>query len=145
MKSIQAKTIYLILVGLTTLSANADPYRDWSDEVMKATKGLKICSTAYWDAIGGKHEDEWKKYLPDATRTCGVMKMGFNTTMLVVRKNVNGMDDILKTYHSMVLAAFDRIVPKTGQNPLEYYVLSLETVKVVYEQHLKISALDGGW
>lgn len=139
------------IVGVCWLSmvigapAQADPYRVWSDQVMKATKGLEVCASAYWDAVGGRNEGEWKRFLPEATRTCKVMKSSFNTTMLATRTNVNGMDDILKSYHLAGLAAFDRVVPRYGQNPLEYYVKSLETVKIMYEQQLKVAELNGGW
>jgi len=126
-------------------SALGDPYRIWSEQVMKATKGLEVCASTYWDAVGGRNESEWKKFLPDATYTCKVMKATFNSTMLAARTNVNGMDDILKSYHLAGMAAFDRMAPRYGQNPLEYYVKSLETVKIMYEQHLKIAELNGGW
>ena len=126
--------------------AQADPYRMWSDEVSKATKGLGICAEAYSDAIGhGRTNAEIAKRLPEARQTCGVMKIGFDTTMLTVRKHVNGIDGVLSSYHKLGNEAFKKLIPKPNQDPLEYYATSLELVLMVNQEHYKIVALNGGW
>lgn len=144
MKSIRAKAPILVLGSLIGLSAHADPYRDWSEHVMKANKGVKICHSAYSDAIGGRTESEWKKFLPEAARTCAVLKANFNTTMITVRLNVNGLDAALDDYHKYVLAVFDSLPPQSGESPLEYYVRGLKLDLDVTRAHFNLSSLNGG-
>ncbi len=130
-----------VAVLLAVVEAQAEPYRNWSDHVEKANRGVKICASAVLDAIGGKTETEWKKYLPEATRTCAVMKANFNTTMLTVRLNVNGIDSALESYHSFGLATFDALGPQPGESPLEYHVRSLKLNLELVRAHY---ALEGG-
>lgn len=138
----------LLTVVLFTIFSNAyaDPYRVWSDEVRSATKGLSICADAYRESLGhGRTAQEVKKYLTKANRTCAVLKMKFDTTMLTVRSNVNGIDGPLASYHRLVLKGFDEITPKANEDPLSYEADSTEIELLVQKMQLKLVALDGGW
>lgn len=133
--------LFLLITG----DAWADSYLDWAEQVSKATKGLQICKDAYSDAIGyGRTESERAKYLPEARRICGVMKIGFDTTMLTVRQQVDEMPDVLKAYHQLVDGAFKKLVPKPNEDPLDYYADSIELVAKVNKQQLKLIELSGG-
>lgn len=144
------KKLIAVAIGLSgclvCLAAIADPYRVWADEVSKATKGLQICAEAYSEAIGhGRTTAQIEKLLPEARRTCGVMKISFDNTMLTVRKRVNGIDGVLIAYQRLGDEAFKNLVPKPNQDPLEYYAKSLELVVRVQKEHYQVVALDGGW
>ncbi len=102
-------------------AAHADTWRQWSDEVDKAAKGLKICADTYFDATGyASGSKQRKKVVNEAARTCGTLKEIFNITMITVRSNVDGMDDELKEYHKLVMDSFDQLVPQPGDSPLDY-------------------------
>ena len=143
--SLRSFFISAILYFVTAFSAHADPYRMWADEVNKATKGLSICREAYSKAIGyGRSEAEMKRHLTQAVGTCSVLKTHFDTTMLAVKLNVNGMDEALDAYQQLVKAAFERLTPKKPPDPLTYYTESLETVLTTEKMHLKLISVDGG-
>lgn len=134
----------LMALLMSSGSVWADSYLDWAEQVRNSTKGLQICKDAYSDAIGyGRTESERAKYLPEARRTCGVMKIGFDTTMLTVRQQVDEMADVLKAYHQLVDGAFKKLVPKPNEDPLDYYANSMELVAKVQKQQLKLVELSG--
>jgi len=137
----------LTVVLFTTFSnAHADPYRLWSDEVSKATKGLSICADSYKESLGhGRTTQEIKKHLAKASRTCAVLKTKFDTTMLTVRSNVNGIDGPLASYHRLVLEGFDQIAPRADEDALTYYSDSVKIEVLIQKMQLNLIALDGSW
>lgn len=135
-----------MLACIPFFGAHADPYRMWASEVSKATKGLSICREAYSKAVGfGRSESEMRKQVAEALNTCAVLKSHFETTMLAVKMNVNGIDEPLESYSQLVRAGFEQLAPKTKPDPLKYYTESLGTVVTIEKMQLKLIALDGGW
>jgi hypothetical protein len=130
----------LLILMLSSVSwhAKSDPYRDWANEVNKATKGLEICSREYAKAI------QDRELMTYAQRTCGTMKGLFDTTMLTVRSNVNGIDDVLASFHRLGNAAFDEMKPKQNESPLTYLDRELKARLLVSKMQLQLTALDGG-
>ena len=143
---ISFRTIFIVLMlSSVSLHAKSAHYRVWENEVSKAAKGLEICSKAYGDAMGYTRPDaDRKKLMVYARKTCGTMRSIFDATMLTVRSNVNGIDEVLATFHQLGNAAFDEMEPKLNETPLDYLGRSLETQNIVAKIVLKLSILDGG-
>lgn len=130
--------ILILTLSLVSWHAKSDPYRVWAAEVNKASKGLEICSREYARAL---QERELMTY---AQRTCGTMKGIFDTTMLTVRANVNGIDDVLASFHRLGNAAFDEMKPKQNESPLMYLDRELKARLLIAKMLLQLTALDGG-
>ena len=134
-----------VLLFTACVAAHADPYRLWAGEVAKATKGLEICADAYSDAIGNGHDErQRKKYSNEAAKTCDALKARFNATMLVVRTNVDDLDNLLRAYHQLGIEAFKSLEPTADQHPLSYLLSSKETILAVTQMHTRLIKLDGG-
>ena len=122
------KLIALFAALLTTAYAQADPYLDWAGEVEKASKGLSVCIDTYASAIqGNRPEKDQPLRLANARRTCEILKIGFDTTMLAVCTRVENMDKPLANYHEAVLQTFEYVVAEPREDPLAYMIRTSAT------------------
>src|SRR5580765_5779994 len=104
--STHLRIIAALLIGLP-MTAQADTYLDWSENISKASRGLTLCNKEREKSLAGNLQPRDKKRLTEvAAHQCKIFKGVFDTTMLAARGNISGMDKPLADYHDAVMLTF---------------------------------------